>query len=104
MTTELFIKIVSAVITIVISLVTAYVIPYLKAKIGTDGMDKLYWYVDMAVRCADQIFTPEQCEQKKAYVFAYILSVVNNKLHINLDEADIDIIIEGAVNQIHKGE
>lgn len=99
MTNELFIKIVGAVITILVSLVTAFVIPMIKAKFNQTQLEKLDYYLKLAVRCANQIFTPEQWESKKNYVTAYITDVVNSKLHLTLSADDIQVLIEGCVNQ-----
>lgn len=102
MTEEIFVKIVLALITIIGGLVSAYVIPYLRTKIGADQLEKANYYIKKAVRCADQLFTEEEWEKKKAYVMDYALRIVNDKLHINLTEEDVNIIIEGIVNEVHK--
>lgn len=103
MTTEMFVKLVMSMISIASVLITAFVLPYIKAKITAEQMDQLAYYVTVAVRCAEQLFTPAQWEQKKNYVYDYIMHIVNTKLHINLTEQDIDIIIEGIVNEVKKG-
>lgn len=103
MTNELFMKIVSAIITIIIALVSAYVIPWLKTKVSKDMMEKIIYYTDMAVRCAEQIYTVDQWAEKKAYVTEYITNLCNNTFGISLSEQDIDVLIEGAVNEIKKG-
>lgn len=100
MTDELFIKICSGIITIVVAVVMYVLIPYISSKLNKTQLEKLDYYLNLAVRCANQIYTPEQWEQKKAYVTEYITDVVNSKLKLSLNEKDIDVIIEGAVNLI----
>lgn len=105
MTTELFMKLVMSLISALGVIFTAYIVPMIKANISQKQLDQLSYYVSVAVRCAEQIYTPEQWKEKKQYVFDYVLDVVNSKLHIKLDEKDIDIIIEGVVNEIkHDGD
>lgn len=104
MNEEIFVKIILAIITIIGGLISAYVIPYLRTKIGADQLDKVNYYIGVAVRCADQIFTEEQWKEKKEYVLDYAMRIVNEKLHINLTQEDVDIIIEGLVNEIHKND
>lgn len=105
MTTDLFMKLVMSLISVLGVIFTAYVVPMIKANISQKQLDQLSYYISVAVRCAEQIYTPEQWKEKKQYVFDYILDIVNSKLHINLDEKDIDVIIEGIVNEIkHDGD
>lgn len=103
MSNEVFIQIVSGTITILAALVTGFVIPWLKSKITQADMDKLTYYINMAVRCAEQIYTPEQWELKKEYVTNYITELCNKSFKVSLSTQDINILIEGAVNQIKKG-
>ena len=102
MTEELFVKIILALITIIGSIVSAYVVPYLRTKIGADQLEKANYYIKKAVRCADQLFTEDEWKEKKAYVMNYAMRIVNDKLHINLTEEDVNVIIEGIVNEGHK--
>lgn len=104
MTSDDFITIFMAVVTIIVTLVGAYVIPFIKQKITNEDMDTISYYLDLAVRCADQIFTPLQWEEKKKYVKGYIQKVVDEKLHIHLTDQDLETLIEGCVRQIHYGD
>lgn len=92
-----------SVITLVSALVSAYLIPWLRSKTSVTQLDKVAYYTEMAVRAAEQLFTPDQWEKKKEYVYGYILDLVNTKLNIRLDQEDVNIIIEGVVNEVkHK--
>ena len=102
MNNELFIQIVGAVITIIVSLVSAYLVPWLKAKISKDQIDTFNYYLELAVKCANQIYTEEQWKEKKDYVTEYIIDVVNDKLSLTLSPQDIDTLIEGMVNKVKK--
>lgn len=100
MSNEIFVKICVSIITILGALITTFVIPYIKSKIGQQNMNKIVEYAKIAVRCAEQIYTPEQWKEKKQYVMDYLLNLVNNKLNIKITEEDLDVIVEGVVNEI----
>ena len=100
MNSELFVKIILAIISICGALVTAYVIPFIKSKISSTELNKLIEYAKIAVRCAEQIYTVEQWQEKKEYVMDYVMKIMNEKLHINLSYDQIDTIVEGIVNEV----
>ena len=102
MNTNTFMTIALAIISIAGALITAYVIPWIKTKISVHDMEIITFWVRFAVRCADQLFTPEEWEQKKKYVMSYVIDMAK-KLKIDLTEQDLNILIEACVNQIHHG-
>lgn len=102
MTNELFIRIVISLITLICALISAYVVPYIKSKIDVSKLAQLRTYTEIAVRCAEQIYTPEQWKDKKVYVKDYLLNVVNEKLNLTLTDADLETIIEGVVFEVKK--
>ena len=104
MTSNNLMAIASAVLTIIATLISAYVVPYIKQKTTAEDTETIKYYIELAVRCADQIFTPDQREEKKKYVKDYIIRVVDEKLHIKLTDEDIETLIEGFVRQIHYGD
>lgn len=99
MTPEMITKITESVLTVVVLLVSAYVIPWLKTKIKSDKLDQLKIFCEQAVRSAEQMFLPEQSEEKKQYVLNLINEQVA-KLGLGLDEAEVNAIIEGIVNYV----
>lgn len=103
MTNELFMKIVSAVITIIVALISAFVIPWIKEKIGVVKFNKLVEYTELAVRSAEQLFDEEQWKEKKLYVTVYIKELCNDVFKLSLTDKDIDVLIEGIVNEVKKG-
>ena len=86
-------------ITVIVLLVSAYVIPYLKNKIGADKMQRLEQFVEAAVRAAEQLYKPEEWKLKKDYVTQLVTEKANG-LGIGLNEAEIDAVIEGVVNYV----
>lgn len=102
MTNYLFIKLVVSFITLMWALITVMVVPYIQTKITASQMEKLNWYIQTAVRCAEQIYTVEQWREKKKYVMDKALKFLNDTLHLTLSEEDVDLIVEGVVNEIKK--
>ena len=101
MNTDAYIKIIGAILTILATVISAYVVPYFRQHITAEDMATLNKIIEIAVRCADQIFTKEQYEEKKAYVTKYVADMVNGYLHIQLTYEQISTLVEGFVNQIH---
>lgn len=102
MDTKVFMTIAMAIISIAGALVSAYVIPWIKTKISAQDMETIVFWVRFAVRCADQLFTPEQWEEKKQYVMQYIIDKVA-ELGLKLTEEDINTLVEASVNALHHG-
>lgn len=102
MNTQTFMTIALAIISIAGALVSAYLIPWIKNNISAKDMETIVFWVRFAVRCADQLFTPEEWEKKKQYVLSYIIDKVA-EIGIKLSEEDINTLIEACVNQIHHG-
>jgi len=99
MTPETITKITECAITIILLIVSAYVIPFLKSKIETGKMYLLDDFVEWAIRAAEQLYKPEEWKLKKDYV-THLVSEKANDLGIGLNEAEIDAIIEGIVNYV----
>lgn len=100
MNDEMLRTMIEAVLTIIGILLTAYVVPWLKEKIGASRFGLLECYIAYAVRCAEQIYTDNA--EKKKYVYNYILEK-SGQLGLELTPDDIDLMVEGAVNLIKKG-
>lgn len=102
MTPEVFTKIMTAIFSILGILISTYLIPYIKSKMTAEDIDKFIAYAKIAVRCANQIFTPEQWEEKKQYVMDMVKVFMDDNLHIKLTDEQIHTIIEGLVNEVKK--
>lgn len=89
---------------VLVALVVTFVIkPYIDSKITVDEQEKLLRYIETGVRCAEQLFTPEEWQEKKAYVVNYVGEVLNNLVHIELTPIELDTLIEGIVHEVKKG-
>lgn len=100
---DLFIKIVTSIITIIVAIVTYVIVPWIKTKITAEQMRLIEQYTEYAVRCAEQIFEPDEWTEKKAWVMEYITTIINDKFNLTLTYEDINTIVEGVVNSVKKG-
>ena len=91
--------IIKSIVAILSVVVTTVIVPYIKQRLGDDKYAELTNYVEWAVRCAEQLYTPEEWETKKEYVMTYIIAKAK-ELNIALTEEDINILIEGVVNLV----
>ena len=83
----------SAVITLAVALITTFVIPYLKQKVGTQKIQKVYNLISLAVEAAEMIYKGTGMgEKKKAYVLKYLTDK-----GIDIDFGTLDNMIESAV-------
>ena len=99
MTPEMITKVTECVLTVIVLIVSAYVIPWLKTKISEEKLEELEKFCEQAVRAAEQLYAPEEYKLKKAYVLSLINEQIE-KLGLGLNEAEIDAIIEGIVNYV----
>lgn len=85
------------------TVISSYLIPFVKSKISAQELEKLSGFILMAVRAAEQIYSSDQNQQKKKYVTEYIKGLIGTKLKIDLSDEQLDAIIEGTVNEVKKG-
>lgn len=96
---ELTMVILRCLIMLIATAITTVLIPYIRGRIGEDKWNRLQEYIIYAVRCAEQLYTPEENEEKKQYVYKYIIDKAY-EIGLSLTEEDIDLLIEGVVNEI----
>lgn len=92
-------KVIEAFICLLITIVIAVIIPYVKAKIGAESFDEVKKWVKVAVQAAELIYKEAGMgEMKKKYVEAFI-----SDLHLEITQAQLDTLIESAVLELKKG-
>lgn len=90
--------VIEAVITIVLFVVSAFILPLIRQKIGDGNTNELLRWVGIFVRAAEQIFRESGMgEQKKAYV----LQKLQEKGY-NLDLEAVEDMIEAAVLELNR--
>lgn len=88
--------IIQAVVALAVALITAFVIPWLKNKIGAQNMDEFMRWVQIAVAAAEQLYESTDGDGKKAYVVNFLAS---KGFKVNPEE--FDNAIEAAVLKLH---
>ena len=98
---EVIIKyIVEGVIALIFIIVSIYLVPLIKNKIGDEQFTKLAGWVKFAVLKAEQVLTAETGEQKKKYVLSFIDEVLSeNKINVTAEQ--LDVLIESAVKEMN---
>lgn len=99
MNPELITKLVEAIVTVVIVIISAYVIPWLKNKVGDDKYATIIEFAEIVVRSAEKIYTPEQWQEKKQYAVNLVIEKAKN-IGIDLSVEEVNAIIEGAVQAV----
>lgn len=94
---EGLINIILALITLLSTIITYLLVPYLKSKTTERQRNNIYTLVMLAVQAAEQIyFKPGQGKDKKIYVVDYLSSK-----GIKLTVEDLDLFIEAAVKELN---
>lgn len=99
MNPELITKLVESIVTVVIVIISAYVIPWLKNKVGEDKYATIIEFAEIVVRSAEKIYTPEQWQEKKQYAVNLVIEKAKN-IGIDLSVEEVNAIIEGAVQAV----
>lgn len=85
--------IMEAIIALVVAVITAFVIPWLKGKIDADKLEQIKLWVTVAVEAAEQLYNGTgRGEEKKAYVVKFL-----QEKGFTLDPGSLDKLIEAAV-------
>ena len=93
------IEIITKVLIPMLGAIIVYVIvPFFKSKTTKEQRDNIYFYVQLAVNAAEQIYKEKgQGKIKKEYVLEYM-----RQLNFDIDEADLEVMIEAAVIELNK--
>lgn len=88
--------VVSAIITLILAVITTFLIPYLKTKIEANKFEKIKSWVKVAVEAAEMIYVGKgRGEEKKKYVVQYL-----NSKGYTIDTESINNLIESAVLEL----
>lgn len=106
MKTEIINMIVQIVLVVIPTLITAYVIPWIKESIKNkkQNVEVEKWnqfmdFVDKCVKGVEKLYTPEEWKKKKEEVFGMASSWASAH-QIELNTEQINLIIEGFVEEL----
>lgn len=90
-------QVVVAVLTLVISLVSAFLVPLIKSKVSAEQLETIKLWVNVAVEAAEQMYIGSgRGKEKKEYVVSFL-----NSKGFTLNTDEIDALIEGAVLELN---
>lgn len=90
--------VIEAVITLLFAIISCLVIPTLKARLDAEKFAQVAYWVQIAVRAAEQIFSePSMGQQKKEYVLKFL-----EEKGLKVDPDSIDALIESYVLEFNK--
>lgn len=88
-------ELMQAVIALLATLITTFLIPYIRKKLSAEKQQELRTWVDVAVRAAEQLYGSKKGKEKREYVVSFLLS---KGIVFNVDE--VNAMIESAVYKI----
>lgn len=97
-------QILLAIITLLGTIITGFLLPWLKRKIEAEntkisetGVALIYMAIDTAVKAAEQLYKSDEGEAKKKYVIDVL-----KEQGFDVDLASVDAAIEAAVLELHR--
>ena len=86
------------------AIITGFIIPFIKEKIGAEKLAKYEYWTSMAVKCAEMMFKElGMGEAKKEYVVNF-LNEMFNKNKVVITSKQIEILVEAAVKELKLSE
>ena len=91
-------KIIEAIITLLVALITIFVIPYIKSRLSADELAEIMKWVKIAVQAAEMIYKESGMgKEKKKFVEDFL-----TEHGIKVDIEQLDALIESAVLELKK--
>lgn len=91
-----FTKVLLALLELIGVVIATVVVPWVKTKLTNEQLNNLQAWVRIGVAAAEQLFTKEEAEEKKAYVVDFLHSK-----GFKFNEDEIDKAIEAEVLRLH---
>lgn len=96
---EILFEIIKVVVLVAVLVVTRYLIPWLKDKIGAEKLVQIEKWVKYAVEMAQQVHWSQPGEDRKAIVTEFLRDILIAK-NISISEKQLDVLIEAAVKEM----
>lgn len=100
---EIIFEIIKVIVMVAALLITRYLVPWIREKIGAERLTEIRKWAAQAVLKAQQVFTEYSGPEKKAYVTEFLKEILTAK-NISLSDEQIDILIEAAVKEMKMQE
>lgn len=92
--------ILQAVIILASTLITIYLIPFIKGKVEAEKLSTILSWVETLVACADQIYDRHEGAEKKAYVLERLQAILAEH-NLTVDLKVLEDLIEAEVLKLH---
>lgn len=89
-------EIIQAVIYVLLAVASLFLIPFIRAKVGSENMADFLRWVEIGVAAAEQLYDAVDGTEKKKYVLAFL-----EDKGFTMDANTIDAAIEAAVIRLH---
>lgn len=96
---KIIFEIVKIIVMFAALVVTRYLVPWVKEKIGADKLAVAEKWAKYAVLKAQQVLWSESGADKKTYVSEFLKEILIDK-NIALSDEQLDVLIEAAVKQM----
>lgn len=101
---DVLFNLILALISILGTVITGVVVPYIKEKLGNEKLAKYEYWASMAVETAEMIFKEQGVgETKKEYVINF-LNEMFNKNKVVIAEEQIEVLVESCVKEMKMNE
>lgn len=91
-------ELLQAIIALLATLITTFLIPFIKKKLSAEKVEELRKWVGVAVKAAEQLYGSKTGTEKKEYVVAFLASK-----GIVFDVDEVNAMIEAEVYKITQG-
>ena len=92
--------IITAVLTLIFSLITAFLIPYIKTKVSAEQFATIKLWAQVAVQASEMLYVGSgRGEEKKKYVIEFL-----NSKGFTLNAEEIENLIESAVLELKQSQ
>ncbi len=96
---EINFEVIKIVVMVAALLISRYLVPWLKEKIGADKLAVAEKWAKYAVLKAQQVLWEKDGQDRKAYVVEFLKEILIAK-NIALSDEQLDVLIEAAVKQM----
>ena len=88
-------ELLQAIIALLATLITTFLIPFIKKKLSAEKVEELRKWVGVAVKAAEQLYGSKTGQQKKKYVLSFLVSK-----GIKFDVDEVTALIESEVYKL----
>ncbi len=100
---EILFEVLRLVVLLAVFVVTCYLIPWIRGKIGQDRLDEITRWVNTAVLMAQQVYNAKTGAERKAIVIDLLKDILIAK-NISISDNQLDMLIEAAVKAMKMQE